>query len=264
MTLNPLTVVFCIPGNSFSGRFLECWTNLLAWCLRNGVKPVLSRKYSCNIYYARNLLVGGDVRRGPGQKPFNGQIQYSHIMWIDSDILFTPEQFARLLGHDADIVSGIYLMEGGKAFATVREWDEEYFEKNGCFQFLTPQDIEKDSGVRVQDSGGRMRGANEGARDTTQKPDPLFECPRSLNPQSSIVNLQLLEVAYTGMGFMLVKKGVFESLDYPWFWPLWKQIAGMRDFTMEDVGFCLSAAKKGWKVQVDTQVRVGHEKTVVF
>jgi hypothetical protein len=63
-------------------------------------------------------------------------------MWIDSDILFTPEQFARLVSHDVDIVSGIYLMEGGPQYATVKEWDEEYFEKNGCFRFLTPQDID--------------------------------------------------------------------------------------------------------------------------
>ncbi len=31
-----VTVVFCLPGNSFSGRFLECWTTLIAWCLANG------------------------------------------------------------------------------------------------------------------------------------------------------------------------------------------------------------------------------------
>lgn len=52
------------------------------------------------------------------------------IMWIDSDILFTPQQFMRLLSHNADIVSGIYLMEGGKSLATVREWDEEFFKEN--------------------------------------------------------------------------------------------------------------------------------------
>ncbi|MBN2189228.1 MAG: hypothetical protein JW699_07225 [Chitinispirillaceae bacterium] len=36
----------------------------------------------------------------------------------------------RLLSHNADIVSGIYLMEGGKSLATVREWDEEFFKEN--------------------------------------------------------------------------------------------------------------------------------------
>jgi hypothetical protein len=30
----------------------------------------------------------------------------------------------------------------------------------------------------------------------------------------------LIEVAYTGIGFMLIKKGVFERLEYPWFKPI--------------------------------------------
>ncbi|MBD3391957.1 MAG: hypothetical protein GF418_07800, partial [Chitinivibrionales bacterium] len=104
-----LTIVFCLPGTSFSGSFLECWTNLMAWCLGNGIRPVLSRKQSCNIYYVRNMCLGGDVMRGPGQKPFGGKLEYDYVMWIDADVLFTPEQFERLLKHDRDIVSGVYL-----------------------------------------------------------------------------------------------------------------------------------------------------------
>jgi len=74
----------------------------------------------------------------------------------------------------------------------------------------------------------------------------------------------LLEVAYNGMGFMLVKRGVFESLDYPWFRPIEKQIGEMVDFTMEDVGFCLRAKENGFGVFIDPLVRVGHEKKVVL
>ena len=66
------------------------------------------------------------------------------------------------------------------------------------------------------------------------------------------------------MGFMLVKKGVFESLAYPWFRPLEKRIGDMTDFTMEDVSFCLRAKEKGFKVYIDPQVRLGHEKRVIF
>lgn len=73
----------------------------------------------------------------------------------------------------------------------------------------------------------------------------------------------MLEVANTGMGFMLVKRGVFESLDYPWFRPIEKRIGTMVDFTMEDVAFCLTAKEKGYKILVDPRVRVGHEKGTV-
>jgi GT2 family glycosyltransferase len=216
----PLTIVFCLPGNSFSAKFIAAWTELVAYCLANGIKPVLSCRQSCNIYYVRNMCLGADVMRGKNQKPFDGMLDYDYLMWIDSDILFTPRQIEKLLCHEMDIVSGIYLMEGGRALATVMEWDEEFFEKHGYFQFMTPKEIEGKS--------------------------------------------DLIEVSYTGMGFMLIKRGVFEKMEYPWFRPIEKQIGNIVDFTMEDVAFCLSAKEKGFKVFIDPAVRVGHEKSMVM
>jgi len=213
-------VIFCLPGNSFSGKFIKCWTQLLSYCLSSGITFGFSQRQSCNIYYVRNLCLGGDVRRGKDQKPFNGEMDYDYIMWLDSDIVFTPRQFQKLLNHNKDIVSGLYLMEDGRQFATVKDWNEEYFKQNGNFEFLTPQHIRNVS--------------------------------------------ELIEVSYTGMGFMLVKKGVFESLEYPWFKPIEKTIGNMTDFTMEDVSFCLRALEKGFKIYVDPTVKVGHEKKVVF
>jgi GT2 family glycosyltransferase len=66
------------------------------------------------------------------------------------------------------------------------------------------------------------------------------------------------------MGFMLVKRGVFESLEYPWFRPIEKRIGNMVDFTTEDVSFCLRARERGWKVLADMEVKVGHEKAIVL
>jgi GT2 family glycosyltransferase len=216
----PIVVVFCLPGGNFSGKFLECWTELVLFCLMNNIRPILSRSQSNNIYFVRNMCLGADVSRGKHQKPFDGKIDYDYLMWIDSDCLFSSQQFARLLSHDKDIVSGIYLMEGGDAFATVKNWDEEFFKTHGYFQFMTIAD---------------MQGKTE-----------------------------LIDVSYTGMGFMLVKKGVFESMEYPWFRPLEKRIGDMVDFTMEDVAFCLTAREKGFRVLIDPQVRVGHEKKTIL
>jgi hypothetical protein len=218
MRSKPLTVVFCPPGSSFSGKFIQCWSNLLAWCLCNGIKPIVSQQRSCNIYYVRNMCLGGDVLRGPRHKPFDGKLDYDYIMWIDSDILFEPQQFQRLLGHGTDIVAGLYLMEGGKQFAAVEQWDEEYFAQHGCFRFLTPADLQGKEG--------------------------------------------LLQMAYTGMGFMLVKRGVFEAMEYPWFRPMEKRTGQAVDFTMEDVGFCLRAREVGVAILVDEAVRMKHVKAI--
>lgn len=215
-----MKIVFCLPGPSFSGRFLACWTELLRACLDNGITPILSQQYSCNIYYVRAMCLGADLQRGINQKPFNGELDYDYIMWIDSDIVFDTKQFFELLNHKKNITSGLYLMEGGRQFACVKNWDEKFFEENGHFQFLSPQDF------KGQES--------------------------------------LIKVNYVGMGWMLVKKGVFESINYPWFEPLRKTFGGVTDFTMEDVAFCHKAIEQGFDIHVDPKIIVGHEKTVVL
>jgi GT2 family glycosyltransferase len=166
------------------------------------------------------MCLGADVMRGKHQKPFDGKLDYDFLMWIDSDIIFTPQQFVRLLSYNTEIVAGVYLMDGGKALATVRNWDEDHFKKHGYFIFITPEEIDR-------------------------KEEPI-------------------EVSYTGMGFMLVKNGVFESLEYPWFRPIEKQIGDMVDFTMEDVAFCLRAKEAGFRIFIDPSVKVGHEKKIVL
>ncbi len=228
-----MRIVFCLTGSSFSGRFLDCWGTLLLYCMQNGIDFTVSRKESCNIYYVRNMCLGADLSRGENQKPFDGKIDYTHLMWIDSDILFNPQQFQKLINDDKDIVSGLYLMENNCQFATVKDWDEEYFKQNKSFKFLTPEDIA--TLLRPETSGYEGQAQNN-----------------------------LLEVAYTGFGFMLIKKGVFESMTYPWFKPIEKKIGDMVDFTMEDVAFCLRAKENGFKIHIAPAIKVGHEKKVVF
>ena len=77
---------------------------------------------------------------------------------------------------------------------------------------------------------------------------------------------KLMQVEYTGFGWMLVKKGVFESLKYPWFTPIFeRKIAkGVVDFCSEDVSFCKKVLKQGYKIYVDTTIVVGHEKSIVY
>lgn len=74
----------------------------------------------------------------------------------------------------------------------------------------------------------------------------------------------LIEVSYNGMGFMLIKKGVFEKIGYPFFRPEYQMIGSLQDFASEDVSFCKIAQSKGFKVFVDPTVVVGHEKTIIY
>ena len=73
-------------------------------------------------------------------------------------------------------------------------------------------------------------------------------------------------VDYTGFGWVLIKKGVFENLEYPWFAPQMQvfESGEVQDMCGEDVSFCLDAKKQGLEIWCDPLIRVGHEKTRII
>lgn len=85
-----------------------------------------------------------------------------------------------------------------------------------------------------------------------------------LSPNNIKSKTKPFKVDYTGFGFMLVKKGVFERLKYPWFRPLWKKFGNVTEFTMEDVSFCHLVKEQNIDVWIHPEVIVKHEKRVLL
>ena len=219
-----MKIIFCLPGASYSGRFLQCWTNLLAELPKYKISYGLSQHYMCNIYHVRTKCLGASIERGVNQKPFDGKVDYDFIMWIDSDMVFTPEDFFKLIDHDKDIVSGMYKMSDDVNFATVENMDEKYFEQWMHYQFMQDKDIEAKKG-------------------------------------------QLFKVDYQGMGWMLVRKNVFEKMTYPWFHPRllkWKNHPEWAEFPFDDVESCMRMRELGYDIWIDPKIRLGHEKTKIL
>lgn len=134
------TIVICCPGDKFSGKFVTCLTNLVKYLTFKGYKVLFSCTYTRNIYEVRNKCLLGKPTDGKKQPLFNGQ-PYDYILWLDDDIVFTHEDFEKLIKEDKDVISGLYLMANGTHFAAVEYWDEEYFKVNGTFEFIRKQDI---------------------------------------------------------------------------------------------------------------------------
>ena len=65
-------------------------------------------------------------------------------------------------------------------------------------------------------------------------------------------------VDYTGFGWLLIKKGVFEheGMPYPWFAPKMQvfESGEVQDMCGEDVSFCLDAKEAGFEIWCDPQV----------
>lgn len=66
-------------------------------------------------------------------------------------------------------------------------------------------------------------------------------------------------VDFTGFGFLLVRKGVFESIGYPWFRSDWQD-----EIEFDDVNWCKRVREKGFDVWLCPKVKVGHEKIHTF
>ena len=216
-----MKIAFCMPGRTYSREFLLCWSDLMMQCANKGHQVMISQQYSSVVHFARAKCLGGDVLKGKDQKPFQGQMDYDVLMWIDSDILFKPEDLFALLESPHDVTAGVYMMEDLQHFATVKEWNKEYFEKKGTFKFLRPDDV--------------------------------------------IGAPQYIQVAYTGMGWMMIRKGVVEDLKYPWFHSdLEKVTDDIVDMNSEDVTFCKALWEAGHPIHIDTKIRVGHQKLMAI
>lgn len=74
---------------------------------------------------------------------------------------------------------------------------------------------------------------------------------------------EVVPVGYVGWGMVLVKRGVFEAIGYPW---LIQQLTVNGDMVQDlsdDFGFCLRAGNAGYKIHLHTGVLIGHEKVKV-
>lgn len=235
------TVVFCLPGNSFSNRFLISWTQTLHDLWESGKYNVLvSNQYSSCVHFSRAKCLGAAVTRGPRQVPFGGQVPYDVLVWIDSDIVFTAKDVIVLIESALQhhpVVSGLYMMEDGQNFCAVENWDTAYYIQNGgCFEFLKPE---------------RVKAYTETA------------------------GTVYMPCAYAGLGFCAMRYGVMEDprLNYPWFYTD-KQviqtgqadIPEYHDLASEDVSLFRNLTEKGVipAVMVRCDLRVGHEKKVVL
>jgi len=70
------------------------------------------------------------------------------------------------------------------------------------------------------------------------------------------------QIQKTGFGFIAVKYGVFEKIPRPWFTCMPVEVApGVVDTVSEDISWCMKAQQAGFKIYMDSEVRVGHMKT---
>jgi hypothetical protein len=70
----------------------------------------------------------------------------------------------------------------------------------------------------------------------------------------------VIEAKRIGFGFVMISKGVFESIKRPY----WEKHRSEEWITGEDIAFCENAYEADHKIYLDTSVKVNHYKTTVL
>ena len=224
----------------------------------------ISQDYSSMVNFARCKCLGANVLRGPDQIPWDGKLEYDYQLWIDSDIVFNTEKFWQLLDMalPAEAVTEEAVMENVKN----EETGEEEERQVGIRQIVDKENERQIAAGWYATEDGR----------TTSVAHWLEE--DDFRSNGGVMNHEMVDgiskrkkpftVDYTGFGWVLIKKGVFEHVDmkYPWFAPKMQvfESGAVQDMCGEDVSFCLDAMDAGFEIWCDPRIRVGHEKTRVI
>jgi hypothetical protein len=109
-----INLMICTPGHSMMAPYVK---SLMAWATKAGEEGIswgLSTGYSSHVADAREIVTSGTMFNSLVEsRPFNGSVTYDKLMWIDSDIEFTPEDIFKLYKSDKDIITGGYLISNG-------------------------------------------------------------------------------------------------------------------------------------------------------
>ena len=248
-------IVFCLPGRGVSYTYLKNFVQLCFDMVSNQMSVQISQDYSSMVNFARCKCLGANVLRGPDQIPWDGKLDYDYQLWIDSDIVFNTEKFWQLLdlALPEEAVTQEDITDDDGNVTGMRQIINNEFEREIAAGWYSTEDGKTTSVAHWLDeddfrsNGGVMNHEMVDGISKRKKP---------------------FTVDYTGFGWVLIKKGVFEDekMSYPWFAPKMQvfESGAVQDMCGEDVSFCLDAMDAGFEIWCDPRIRVGHEKTRVI
>jgi hypothetical protein len=221
-------------GGLVAQGYMESVIQLMSYGAAQGFEMTLALLgHDSLITRSRNKLVAHFLDRP----------QATHLMFIDADIVFRPEQVHRLLQFDQDVVAGMYPVK------TI-DWP------------LLRQHLKPDTGAAEMPALGLNFVGT-----------PLVSAEREERDG-------FVTASYAGTGFMLIKRGVFERMkeahpelryelahvyprpakqspnQYAFFDCMIEP--GTNAYLSEDYAFCRRWRELGGKIWLDQKSRLGH------
>jgi hypothetical protein len=102
------------PGRNVEMSYLKSLMATLEVLNKKKISYKFINQYSSQVAAAREGTIMNDQFLDiTGNKPLLGKATYDKVIWIDSDMAWTPEDFLKLYESEKDIVSGVYVSDHG-------------------------------------------------------------------------------------------------------------------------------------------------------
>jgi hypothetical protein len=113
--MSHVNIIIATPGHSMMSSYVRSLLMLTDRLSQEKITWAWSSEYSSHVADAREMTLNGNNQNEINeQRPFKGTVTYDKILWIDSDITFTPEDALTLIKSDKDIITGAYLLGSGE------------------------------------------------------------------------------------------------------------------------------------------------------
>lgn len=109
-------------------EYVKSLVATLTYLNQEGISYLYLSEYSSLVTSAREATaMGSKFLNAFSTAPLNGEVTYDKMIWIDSDISWTVEDFMKLYNSRFDIVSGLYFNEEHVPLFTFKE-DDVFFD----------------------------------------------------------------------------------------------------------------------------------------
>jgi len=105
-------------------EYVKSLVATMGYLNKEGVSYLYLNEYSSQVNAAREATaMGSRFLHAFETSPLRGEVTYDKMIWIDSDISWSPEDFIKLYSSKFDIVSGLYFNEEKVPLFTFKEND---------------------------------------------------------------------------------------------------------------------------------------------
>lgn len=120
-------LIICTPGHSVMSGYLRSLLETTQELNNRGITWAFSNEYSSHVGDARETTLSGTKQNSlDDSRPFHGNLTYNKLIWIDSDISWTVDDFMKIYESDKDIISGAYLLGNGDVTAYKEQLGRPY------------------------------------------------------------------------------------------------------------------------------------------